>query len=351
MNASSITHPPAFFPWQEDVARQWLSHKERFAHAWLIYGQEGIGKLNFCIAAAKSLLCENPQQGLACGKCQSCHWMDLHNHLDYRLILPESLRDALGIAAEENTTSEDDEDKKLSNEIRVEQIRQLEEFMTVSTLRGGYRVIVMGPAESFNTTSSNALLKILEEPAKDTVFLIFTHAIQKVLPTILSRCRRLPLSIPDKQQSLAWLNAQGVENAEVWLAASSGAPLRALAQSESPVEPLSYWLKDFVEVLSKAQLPDMDDFVSRLEKLPNADWLRSLQCFIMDLSLVQHQLTPRFFPALQSFLDVLAQRTQPTKISQLHQYLLEQQKLANHPLSAKLFIHATLQKIALNCMK
>ncbi|NOL48941.1 DNA polymerase III subunit delta' [Pelistega europaea] len=351
MNSSSITRPTTFFPWQKDIAQQWLSHRERFAHAWLIHGQEGIGKLNFCIAAAKALLCENPQHGLACGHCQSCHWMDLGNHLDYRLVLPDALRETLGLTDEDSSLAESDEDTKLSNEIRIEQVRQLEEFMTVSTLRGGYRLIVMGPAESFNTASSNALLKILEEPAKDTVFLIFTHAQQKVLPTILSRCRRLPLPIPDTEQSLAWLREKGVEHADIWLAASSGAPLKALEQSESPVEPLSYWLGDFVQALAQAQLPDMDDFVGRLEKLPKGDWLRSLQCFIVDLNLCQHGLAPRFFPTLADSYKAIAARSSQVKVSQLNSYLLDQQKLANHPLNAKLFIHATLQRVSLNCVR
>ncbi len=339
-----------FYPWQIDIAKQWLSNKERFAHAWLIHGQEGIGKLNFCLAAANALLCENPQQGLACGHCQSCHWMALGNHLDYRLVLPDSLKESLGLSTEENSTT-DSEESKLSNEIRIEQIRQLEEFMTVSTLRGGYRVIVLGPAESLNAASSNAILKILEEPAKNTVFLIFTHAIQKVLPTILSRCRRLPLPIPDEALSLSWLKEQGVNDAALWLAASSGAPLKALQQSESPFEPLSYWLKEFVHALAQQQLPDMDDFVARLEKLPHRDWINSLQCVMTDLSLIQHQLEPRFYVAIKEDLQHIARRANPAKIAQLIPYLVGQQRLATHPLNPKLFIHSTLQRIMLTCIK
>lgn len=348
MNSYSITHPAVFFPWQTQIAQQWLSNKERFSHAWLIYGQEGIGKLNFCIAAAKALLCENSQAGLACGRCQSCHWMDLNNHLDYRLVLPDALSEELGLLNQEEGLREE---SKTSEEIRIEQIRQLEEFMTVSTLRGGYRVIVLGPAERLNVASSNAILKILEEPAKGTVFLIFTHAIQKVLPTILSRCRRLPLPIPDRQQSLVWLQENGVEQAESWLAASSGAPLKALSQSNSPFEPLSYWLKDFVHELALANFPNIDDFVARLEKVSNVEWIRSLQCLVSDLLGVHHQLAPRFFMQLQEDLKQIAIRTQPNKIVELFTFLQGQLRLANHPLNAKLFIHATLQRVVLTCLK
>lgn len=347
MNAQFLTHPANFFPWQKDIAQQWLSHKERFAHAWLIHGQEGIGKLNFCVAAARALLCENPQSGLACGKCQSCHWMDLNNHLDYRLVLPEILYEELGIAHEENHP----EESKLSEEISIEQIRQLEEFMTVSTLRGGYRVIVLGPAERLNMASSNAILKILEEPAPKTVFLIFTHALQKVLPTIVSRCRRLPLPIPDTQQSLSWLQEKGVEQAHVWLSACSGAPLKALEQSDSPFETLSYWLGDFVGELAQGKLPDIDDFVTRLEKIPNTVWIGSLQCFISDLLGIHYQLPPRFFSQLQDDLRRIATRTQASKVAELFTFLQGQLQLANHPLNSKLFIHATLQRVMLACLK
>src|SRR5690606_3176326 len=58
---------PAFLPWQINAARAWLGERDRFAHAWLVHGLAGIGKLEFAAAAAASLLCEAPRQGLACG--------------------------------------------------------------------------------------------------------------------------------------------------------------------------------------------------------------------------------------------------------------------------------------------
>src|SRR3546814_5345475 len=78
-----------------------------------------------------------------------------------------------------------------------------------------------------NAITANALLKVLEEPPAHTVFLMVADAPDRLLPTLVSRCRRLPLPVPDTAQSLAWLNEQGVERAELWLAAAGGAPLLA----------------------------------------------------------------------------------------------------------------------------
>ena len=338
-----------FYPWQLETAKAWLTQRERFAHAWLIHGPEGIGKLNFCMAAAASLLCTDAHDGIACGKCQSCHWFGLGNHMDFRLVLPDALRDKLGLIIED-VTKEKATDTKLSNDIRIEQVRQLEDFMGLTTHQGGLRVVVIGPAEAFNTASANAILKVLEEPNQNTVFLLFTHAIQKLLPTIISRCRRLPLNIPEAAVALQWLQEQGVKQPELWLAASAGAPLLALDSSDSPQEPLSYWLQEFVAELSQRRMPDLDSYVARLEKISNAQWIDSLQRLCFDLSLMHYDLPLRYFPSLQSQLYGLAAQVNSVKLTELQEYLKGQQRLAKHPLNVKLFVQATLQRVVLSCL-
>ena len=82
---------PQFLPWQLETARNWLGNRERFAHAWLVHGLAGIGKLDFAVAAAASLLCETPQDGLACGHCAACAWFASGNHPDLRRIRPEAI--------------------------------------------------------------------------------------------------------------------------------------------------------------------------------------------------------------------------------------------------------------------
>jgi chorismate synthase len=84
--------------------------------------------------------------------------------------------------------------------------------------------VLIDPAESMNLNAANALLKVLEEPPADVVFLLVSDALQKLLPTLRSRCRIFPLTAPSQAQALAWLNAHGEADAAVELAHAGGAP-------------------------------------------------------------------------------------------------------------------------------
>jgi DNA polymerase-3 subunit delta' len=88
-------------------------------------------------------------------------------------------------------------------------------------------VVVLHPAEALNLQSANALLKTLEEPPPGTRMLLSTADAAWLLPTVRSRCQLLKLPPPSQSASLAWLQTQGVEGADVLLAACSGRPLEA----------------------------------------------------------------------------------------------------------------------------
>jgi DNA polymerase-3 subunit delta' len=105
--------------------------------------------------------------------------------------------------------------------------------MNISTHRQGLRVVVLYPAEALNMPASNALLKTLEEPPPGTVFLLSSNGLDRVLPTILSRCRKFALPMPSHAEALAWLKEQGVPDADSWLREQGGAPLAAMEQAES----------------------------------------------------------------------------------------------------------------------
>src|SRR5690606_42152255 len=95
-----------------------------------------------------------------------------------------------------------------SKEIRVDQIRALESWFNTATHRGGWRVALLYPAQALNVISANALLKVLEEPPPHTVFLLVADAPDRLLPTLVSRCRRLPLPAPSSDDALQWLTEQ-----------------------------------------------------------------------------------------------------------------------------------------------
>lgn len=351
----------AFLPWHEDTAGQWLSQKDRFAHAWLIHGLAGIGKREFAWAAAQSLLCEAPVDGLACGQCLACGWVQLGNHPDLKRIRPEAVaveegaeqdeEDETGagsqVMAEPGATSK----RAPSKEIRVEQIRSLESWFNNATHRGGWRVAVIYPAESLNAISANALLKVLEEPPPSTVFLLVADAPDRLLPTLLSRCRRLPLATPPFNTALEWLKSQGVKQADLWLSASGGAPVLAKKQAALGLEPCPEWLAEFIHALAKNIVPDIGKIADFVSKSPAVTWIDPLQRLAVDAMLIANRLPARYFPSLEISLKPLLSGKPAAALSDLSGWLNDQRRVAGHPLNAKLFAHAVLQKTAQTFMR
>jgi len=347
---------PTFLPWQLDVARAWLGRRERFAHAWLIHGLAGIGKARFAAAAAASLLCEAPREGLACGQCPACTWVASGNHPDLRRVRPDAvaLEEDGDLAAPDDVAGEASAagtaKKAPSREIRIDQLRALEPWFNTATHRGGWRVALLYPAQAMNVVSANALLKVLEEPPPNTVFLLVTDAPDRLLPTLVSRCRRLPLAVPDAAQAEAWLRGQGVDAPGNWLAAAGGAPLAALSLAQARAQPCPPWLQQLAQALAAGQVPDAGEFAEALEKQPVLNWIDALQRLFVDLMLAAGAgAGPRYYPALAQASRRVAARADPAALSETARWLASQRAVANHPLNPRLFAHAALQRVVLSC--
>jgi DNA polymerase-3 subunit delta' len=200
---------------------------ERLPHALLLHGAQGVGKLALAERFAQFLVCENRKQATQpCGRCEGCRWFVAGSHPDIRFLEPETL--ARNVVVPEEGDEPKAKDGKPSNQIKIEQARGLDDFWHVGSHRGGYRVTIVHPAEDMNTATANSLLKILEEPPPGALFLLVSHRPARLLPTIRSRCVPVPVPVPDREAASAWLAKQGVRNADLWLAFSGGAPLRAL---------------------------------------------------------------------------------------------------------------------------
>ncbi|CAM5181335.1 DNA polymerase-3 subunit delta OS=Castellaniella defragrans OX=75697 GN=HNR28_003599 PE=4 SV=1 [Castellaniella defragrans] len=318
-----------FLPWQTGIARHWLEDRTRFAHAWLIHGMPGIGQFEFARAGAASLLCETPRDGLACGQCEACRWVRAGNHPDVRRIRPEALAVQEGEAEGEGSGSK----KTLSREIRVEQIRELLPWFNMASHRGGWRVALLYPAEALNTISANALLKILEEPPGRTVFLLVAQAPDRLLPTLVSRCRRLPLPVPTREQALAWLTEQGVADPAARLAASGGAPLLAWEAAEAGAPPMPAWLTVFLDLAS--QRGPATALADALTAQEPAAWVDAAQRLWVDLGLASHGLPLRYYPDQSAAVGALARSLDAAALMKGAQWLVEQRRLAQHPLNPK----------------
>ncbi|HEX8886263.1 MAG TPA: DNA polymerase III subunit delta' [Noviherbaspirillum sp.] len=328
-------------PWQSQSWLQVMQMRERFPHAVLLHGPQGIGKTLFAEQLAQALLCEAPlADGHACGQCLACGWFAQYAHPDYRRVRPENLEDA-GAADESaaETVKAAKAEKSASKEIRIEQIRALANFINVSTHRSGRRVVLLYPAEALNAIAANALLKTLEEPPPATVFLMVTHNIDLLLPTIVSRCRKVPLSMPGAAQALAWLQEQGVAEADSWLAEQGGAPLSALTQSQTGSrEAVETLLAHLAKPAAEAALKTAD----QLQKSSPVEVTSWLQRWLYDVFSVKFSGKIRYYPKHRREIDALAMRADPVKLLAVMKSMNERRAIADHPLSPKLFIEDML---------
>lgn len=342
---------PQFLPWQLDQARAWLSNRDRFAHAWLIHGLAGIGKTRFALAAAAGLLCESPKDGLACGACSACQWLAAGNHPDLRRIRPDAIAALEGEDAESADATSSASKKTPSKDIRVEQLRSLHTWFNTATHRGGYRVAVLYPAHALNQVSANALLKVLEEPPEHTVFLLVSDAPDRLLATLVSRCRRLPLAVPERVQSAAWLEQQGIQTPDLWLDAAGGAPLKALEAAQSGEAACPQWLESLARMVAAPALPDPGPTADALEKLPVAVWVDTLQRWFVDLMLAAHNTPARYYPGLSKLSHQVGGAAAPQALADAARWLAQQRALAEHPLNAKLLAHTAAQRIIAACAR
>lgn len=332
------------YPWQTGAWQQLQELRARMPHAILFYGEAGTGKADFIEAFAQSLLCENVQaDGFACGACVSCGWFSQHNHPDYRRVRPEALEDEPPAEGEEGADADAGKKAKStkapSKEIKIEQIRQLADFMNISTHRQGLRVVVLYPAEALNTPASNALLKTLEEPPPGTVFLLSSNSLDRLLPTILSRCRKFALPMPDQAAALGWLKEQGLADADSWLREQGGAPLAALAQSEAGNREE---MDILLQMLARPNVESALRTAEKLSKTPLAALVSWQQRWLYDVFSYKLSGSIRYYPRYKRELAALAESVHTAKLLLAIKNTNDRRATADHPLSPKLFVEAML---------
>jgi DNA polymerase-3 subunit delta' len=200
-------------PWFTDTYNELLVRyfNNKLHHALLFIGAKGIGKAKLVAGLSDTLLCKKPTPQGACNACQSCHLRLAGNHPDFYVLESEK-------------------------QLGVDKIREGIAKLSGTAQMGGNKVLVIPVADSMTEAAANALLKTLEEPTNNTYLLLITDSLNRIMPTILSRCEKHSLGLPDVQSSLAYLQQQGVQDAsEALLEAYGYAPLRleAALNSES----------------------------------------------------------------------------------------------------------------------
>ena len=196
----------------QDILRRSIA-QDRIAHAYMLWGPRGTGKDALAIEFAKTLLCER-QTTEACDECPSCRKMQILQHPNVKLVfaLPGPKTDKAGDAGEGKLQPDVREEirsqleQKASNpyfhfdipratQINIGTIREIKKESSLSAFEKGKKVFIISDAEMMSDTSGNSLLKVLEEPLSDTIFLLTTSRREKLLPTIVSRCQSVRCDI------------------------------------------------------------------------------------------------------------------------------------------------------------
>lgn len=322
------------YPWQLASWQSLQALRKRMPHALLLKGAQGIGKLDLALNFAESLLCEHPtEEGMPCGKCDSCHRFEQGSHPDFRLVQPEALDSGEGGDVKIGG-------KKSSQEISVDQIRNLANFFNLSSHCGGYRIILIYPAEAMNSNAANSLLKTLEEPTDHLLFLLVTHRPQQLLPTIISRCLSFCLPTPTAEVGIAWLAQQGVSDPVQALAQTGFAPLQARLWARSGEEAKARDL--LLEVIPHPLRMDPLQVAERLQDTAPIHVIHCLQQWCHDLVSAKLAGRVRYFPSYSTTLFTLAAKISTANLMKLHKELRIARQAVYHSLNHRLYLESLL---------
>ncbi|HET7730122.1 MAG TPA: DNA polymerase III subunit delta' [Usitatibacter sp.] len=318
------------FAWHRATLQRLFADRERMPHALLVHGPAGIGKAAFARAFAATALCESPRDGVACEACASCHWFSQGNHPDFREVVPEATADD---ESEPSAEADAKADKPRSLVIKIDQIRAVADFISLSTHRAGFKVLVIRPAETLHPAAANALLKTLEEPPAGTLIVLVTDRPSRLLATLRSRCRKLALHTPPAAEALAWLRAEGVDKPEAALASAGGAPLlaRDLAQPEE-----AELRRRLLAELARPGGADPLGFASAIDRAAVERTVHWMQTWVHDLARVKLAGAPRHHGDFIAALQSRARAADLDALFALDRELATARRLCAHPLNPRL---------------
>jgi DNA polymerase-3 subunit delta' len=274
---------PTVHPWNKEIWQHLTNQAERSNHALLFTGDSGMGKQALAMALSHFVLCKEGGQSESLFNAAS--------HPDFHVLMAESdvvnlpEGDLLGEFAKRYLEQHGGKPKR---NIGIEQIRVLGQALTTHPHLSSHRVILIVGAELMNRNAANALLKSLEEPPSNTLFIIVSNEISRLPKTVRSRCSLISFRPPDFEVAKAWLEKQGdLPPHEVTnhLAMANNSPLLALQLHQSSyIESLKLvftdvnglWnrRRDPVEVAKNWQSIGAKLCIEILQKL-SADLLRS----------------------------------------------------------------------------
>jgi DNA polymerase-3 subunit delta' len=295
----------------------------------LIHGHQSKGLYHLVNNYLQQSLCEASINNKPCLKCLGCHLCISGNHPDLQFLMPQAVALELGFNLEVKNGV------KPSQEIRIDEIRNLQNFFNTTSTRGASRFVVIYPFDQMNAHAANSLLKILEEPANDLRFILIGSRVDKLLPTIRSRCQQLSVNMPSISESLDWLETQGViQQADIALSVSMNDPFEALNLVQNSIDQLNL-RKTFLDWLANSEQSVIPP--AGLEKLGIAVAIELAMRLCSDCVAHANGMEAIQFPWLEPKLNWV-RRIHQKKFSLLYHNLQQEFRWATHPINPRLVL-------------
>ncbi len=313
------------YPWLQQQWQQSINYvtNQRLAHANLISGPSAIGKLEFCLALMQRMNCSRPTiESYACNSCQNCKLFQARTHPDVRLINVDEVHE----------------------QIKVDDIRDINSFITLSRQHGSYKLVCINLADHMNVNAANALLKTLEEPPEGTYLFLISHRPDRLLATIKSRCQLWKFYTPDENLSLQWLHEQSKKaDWNTLLSVARGRPLFALQLNETGLgrDRLSYYqdLGLFMQYKEKVTKLSAKLQNEELEKL--VTWQQAWCADLIRCHYIKEPVTLENLD-IRRTLHSLVGRVDLQLLFQYMDKLIELHRFSKAPLNKRLFIEDML---------
>lgn len=241
---------------------------KRISHAYLFAGPPGVGKFLAAKEMAKVLNCENQQLGDACELCPSCQKNNSNSHPQVHYIAPSG------------------------STIKINQIRELQEKIKYKAFDGFYQIVVIEQADAITQQGANSILKTLEEPPPETVFILITNQAIGMMPTILSRCQLIRFTGLASQVLEQILLKRQVGSSQAKMAGALAKGNAALAIELCENEDLNYWRELAIEVADMLHAKNILQVLNKLDdivypKLPVVKLLDLLLLWYRDIIIWQ----------------------------------------------------------------
>ena len=228
----------------------------RIAHSYLIAGPAKIGKTTLALDIARAANCSSG--GTPCATCRQCQRITSGLHPDVRTIGLEAARSG-----------------RLRTQVSIEQVREIQRDASLLPYEGRSRVFIFESAEKLSGEAANSLLKTLEEPPESVIIILVASDLNAVLPTLVSRCRRIdlrPAPLSAVSEFLVERKHVSRERADEIAGLSGGRIGWAIEAAANPRVIEKIWeAMDAIESAVNGSLSDRFDYAERLSGRFSAD--------------------------------------------------------------------------------